>query len=80
MAPRISNACGVDLWDIVGIDDAADAVLASESMQAIRKALWMAVVYYYDNHGIDEQTAEAALRDGYNLPESVVAWVLDGGA
>jgi hypothetical protein len=50
----------------------ADAVLASDEMQAIRRFCgWFA-----HRHGTEDDM-RAVLRDEAHLPESVIRWVLD---
>jgi hypothetical protein len=69
-------ACGA--WDRPGrfIDeDVADAVLDMPEMQAIRKALRVDA----DLHSIvADMTPAEWLRKIVRLPQSVIAWVLDG--
>lgn len=57
---------------------AAGRVLASEEMQAIRKALLSAAWDVVDSY-TNWDTVDDALRGSvFNLPPSVVAWVLEG--
>ena len=54
----------------------SDAVLDTPEMQAIRKALWNLAAMHALEASDTDTTADVVAR--LNLPESVIAWVLDG--
>lgn len=78
MRDLIGQAALANCEDDIDIDDiraVGDDVLATEVMVAIRKALRSQTLFYSA-----ARLERHYLRNALGLPESVVAWVLDGDA
>ncbi len=80
IAGAVCGAWGADGSQYLD-EDVADSILATPEMQAIREALrhacWNAARHRFP-HGNPSMILEAYLRKVVRLPESVIAWVLDG--